>query len=366
MATDIANFIARQSRSIRPAQVEADRYTNALSRNQVDRLPQQNRAQDLAIQAGELEVGDAQRKNAAGIIGRNFALAAQSPRPREAMNAFLSSPDFQSAGRLAGLPVEQFSITDQDTDESIRQQAQAWADVLNGRTQQQRVQSTQVLEDGTIAYVTSDGQLVRTNEKARNDLRFVDYGGGTGAFNPRDASVKPITTASQETSAAADKAGAEAWAKAAATAGVDLQKEQVSRQATLGVWQVAREGLISALGGTTTGPFAGRIPAVTAPQQIAEGAVAAVAPVLKQLFRAAGEGVFTDRDQQLLLDMIPTRTDRAAARVAKMQMIDQIIEAKLTGQSGGSASGPKVGEVQDGYQFIGGDPSQQTSWRKVN
>jgi hypothetical protein len=98
---------------------------------------------------------------------------------------------------------------------------------------------------------------------------------------------------------------------------------------------------MSALGGTTTGPFAGRIPAVTASQQVADGAIAAVAPVLKQLFRSAGEGVFTDRDQQLLIDMIPNRTDLPEARVAKIKMIDEIIEAKLS--AAGSTATPSGG-----------------------
>lgn len=330
---DIANFVTRTFRAPNPAEADAARYSNALARNQVQRLPQQNRADDLAIQGAEMRINDAQRATAQGVLARDFELAANSPRPLEAARALLSNPNFQTAGKIIGLPVEQFTLTEQDTDETIGQQLRAWSDVLNGTSSARRVQSTQVLEDGTIAYVTSDGKVVKTGEKARNDLRFVESGGGTGAFNPRSGTVAPITTAGEENTAAADKAGAEAWAKAAAAAGVDFQKEQNARNSTLGVWQIAREGLMSAMGGTTTGPFAGRVPAVTAEQQIAEGAVAAVAPVLKQLFRSAGEGVFTDRDQQLLIDMIPSRTDRPAARIAKMKMIDQIIEAKLNQQA---------------------------------
>ena len=56
---------------------------------------------------------------------------------------------------------------------------------------------------------------------------------------------------------------------------------------------------------------------------------AAMAPVLKQLFRVSGEGVFTDRDQALLLDMVPKRTDLPAAREAKIANIDAIVRAKL-------------------------------------
>lgn len=101
------------------------------------------------------------------------------------------------------------------------------------------------------------------------------------------------------------------------------------KQQALNTWLTARNGLIGALAETETGPIRGRLPAFSADQQTAEGAIAATAPVLKQIFRVAGEGVFTDRDQALLLDMVPKRTDRPEARVAKIRNIDAIINAKL-------------------------------------
>jgi hypothetical protein len=58
-----------------------------------------------------------------------------------------------------------------------------------------------------------------------------------------------------------------------------------------------------------------------------------MAPILKQIFRTAGEGTFTDADQKLLLAMVPTRTDTPTARKAKLANIDTIVRAKL-----GSAS----------------------------
>lgn len=128
-----------------------------------------------------------------------------------------------------------------------------------------------------------------------------------------------------------------------AEAQVSKQTEQDKRQREQGTvfaqYQAAIEGLKSGLANSVTGPLAGRLPAVTANQQIAEGSVAALAPVLKQLFRAAGEGTFTDRDQALLLEMVPTRTDLPAAREAKLQNIDNIVRAKL-GQGGMYGAAP--------------------------
>lgn len=131
-------------------------------------------------------------------------------------------------------------------------------------------------------------------------------------------------------------------AKSDVKTAAEIEKTNQDRAQTLGVWQASRGPLMSALQGTVTGPVVGLSPALTSPQQIADGAIAAVAPVLKQLFRAAGEGIFTDRDQQLLLEMVPDRTDHPEARAAKMTMIDAIIEAKLAPIGGGEAEQPAV------------------------
>lgn len=126
---------------------------------------------------------------------------------------------------------------------------------------------------------------------------------------------------------------------AAAEAEVQGKTKQAERNLAFDQYQAAMESLGSGFSGTTTGPIAGRLPAVTAEQQIAEGGVAAMAPILKSLFRTAGEGTFTDKDQELLMNMLPTRKDHPEARKVKMQMIDQIVRAKL-GQPASTATRP--------------------------
>ncbi len=137
----------------------------------------------------------------------------------------------------------------------------------------------------------------------------------------------PAVPAAQPVAAAPAPAGVSPKQARGLAADRAKRDEEVSR--TLNMYVAARDGLMGGLGGSETGPLAGRIPPVTSAQQTAEGGVAAMAPALKQLFRVAGEGVFTDRDQQLLLDMVPKRTDTPEARVAKMANIDAIVAAKL-------------------------------------
>lgn len=136
---------------------------------------------------------------------------------------------------------------------------------------------------------------------------------------------------------------------ASALAGVE--RDTVSRQKVqaLQQFEAAKQGLIEGLSGTETGPIAGRLPAFTTGQQVAEGGVAAMAPILKQIFRVAGEGTFTDRDQALLMEMLPTRRDTPEAAGAKLQNIDRIIQTKLAPtQSAGHVKryNPATGKIE--------------------
>jgi len=142
-------------------------------------------------------------------------------------------------------------------------------------------------------------------------------------------------------------------AKALAISEVKRGDEQRSNGRALATYEAAMGKLSSAMEGTSTGPVVGLSPAVTANQQIAKGAVAAMAPVLKSIFRVAGEGTFTDKDQELLLNMVPTRQDLPEARKAKIEMIDAIVRAKL------GASGPAQPTAPTGQPTESGGLSPQ-------
>lgn len=112
-----------------------------------------------------------------------------------------------------------------------------------------------------------------------------------------------------------------------------VQGKSRENATALAVYETAMEGLMAGLQGADTGPVVGRLPAMTTDQQVAEGAVSAMAPVLKLIFRVAGEGTFTDKDQELLLNMVPTRKDTPEAIAEKVKNIDAIVRAKM-GQTG--------------------------------
>jgi hypothetical protein len=145
--------------------------------------------------------------------------------------------------------------------------------------------------------------------------------------------------------------------QAAAATKAANEARSTSPDAVWNMYQTARNGMMRALEQTSTGPIVGRIPAITASQQTAQGGVSAMAPVLKQLFRVAGEGVFTDRDQALLLEMVPDRTDLPAARDAKMVNIDAIVRAKLGFEA---QNGPQSGGASGSF----GDPALDDIMRR--
>ena len=99
---------------------------------------------------------------------------------------------------------------------------------------------------------------------------------------------------------------------------------------TYNVFNIALDNLTKSLGGTSfTGPIAGRIPAATTSAQIADASKAVMLPTLKEIFRSAGEGTFTDSDQRALEALLPRREQTKEAQIATIDAIDQIVRAKL-------------------------------------
>lgn len=140
MPTQIANFLSQNFRAPRPADVDRDAYSNALLRNERDRIPQMNRAQDLQIQATEQAIEGyrqtmtaSQRKNAAGIAANYASAIANSADPMRAMQSTFANPDFRAAVKALGIPPEQFVFDPRvDTPESAKAQAADFSRMMGG------------------------------------------------------------------------------------------------------------------------------------------------------------------------------------------------------------------------------------------
>jgi hypothetical protein len=191
------------------------------------------------------------------------------------------------------------------------------------------------LEKGRDRQVTTRGQdLTAETSRRGQDITAQTATRGQDLTSTTARRGQDITARGQDIGAETARRGQDITADTAragqdARVEADQAKKSGEVKKTLDMYVSARDGLLVGLGGSDTGPIAGRMPAYTSAQQVAEGGVSAMAPVLKQLFRVAGEGTFTDRDQEMLLNMVPTRADRPAARKAKMENIDRIVAAKL-------------------------------------
>ena len=120
-----------------------------------------------------------------------------------------------------------------------------------------------------------------------------------------------------------------------------LSADQKAMDEAFKVYEVGISNLGEALGQTETGYLYGKIPAITSGAQTFEAAGDLMLPVLKDIFRKAGEGTFTDSDQRVMENMLPTRGDAPEAARAKMKMLDDMIRAKL-----GKPLAPRVQQGQ--------------------
>lgn len=138
----------------------------------------------------------------------------------------------------------------------------------------------------------------------------------------------------------------------------EIKQNEILRK--YNTYEAAKSSLISGLSGSVTGPIMGRLPALTEGQQVAEGAVAQMAPVLKDIFRVSGEGTFTDRDQDLLLRMVATRANSPGAATKKIEAMDKIVKAKL-----GLSDPMSEDEINDLAKSVGvnvGDKDNGINW----
>lgn len=156
--------------------------------------------------------------------------------------------------------------------------------------------------------------------------------GKLGAQLAVEPAIAGATTQAELTAQAAIKPQMEAdIARSVDMAKAGVLEAAKAKDATklFAAYDAAINNLSTALGATETGPLIGQLPALTGNAQAASGAQQVLAVAIKGLVRTAGEGTWTDSDQRMITDMMPTRKDTPQSRAQKLVYIDQYIRAKL-------------------------------------
>lgn len=100
-------------------------------------------------------------------------------------------------------------------------------------------------------------------------------------------------------------------------------------QRTFDAYSSSMQSLSDALGRMNTGPFVGYTTGNAPEAQVAQSARVAAGQALKNIFREAGEGAFTNADQEQLLSMLPDRYTDENAIPQIFANIDSQIRQKL-------------------------------------
>lgn len=366
------------------AQIDRSAYSNSLLKNEVQRLPQANRMQDLQIQAEEMAITEAGRKNAQGILGRNFAMLATAPpgRLKPMAQSFLASPDFQTAGKLAGLPPG-FSITEQDTEESLRQQFAAWAQKMSGEPAQ-----GYSLSPGQSRYDASN-RLVATAPNAPEPPGGADAPSNVQEYQyyqslPSDearAEYLRVKRGDAKPSSVFEKrlfdANDAAFASRSNVQKYEMVANQMSTMLPAGGLQGKwTEALKAATGNEDAVSLLRRdwsnLRASQVMKNLPPGA-ASDADVILAMSGFLPEFANAETVASFLRGLAKMETVKAEYHEFESDYLSQngtvvgLGEAwrSRSTRSTGGGSGPQVGVVEDGYRFLGGDPSQPSSWQRV-
>lgn len=110
--------------------IRGQRAQNALAGTQNQRM---NALMGMESEQADRErtlFGQGQQDRSRALLAQQFSAIANASSPKQAAAMFISTPDFQQMGSALGLHVDQFTVDDTDTDESIREQAQVLAQAL--------------------------------------------------------------------------------------------------------------------------------------------------------------------------------------------------------------------------------------------
>jgi hypothetical protein len=330
------------------AGIDQAAYSNSLLKNDVARLPQANRMQDQRIEMQDHELSAGQKENARGVLGRGFALIANSQRPREAARAFLASPDFLAAGKMLGIPVEQFSATDQDTDDVIRQGAGGWAQALEGTAAVPRLENPNIPSNVRSAEYyaglsdTGPGVTRSIYNEANRAPTVREIAGVQTQVGP-GGSTSPLGTLGGEVEARRQMAAAQASGSASGEVqgGTKPVRLQAAHRRLDRVKQ-ASESL------STGGPIIGGLIGMTPGGQELDQANAQLLTELTALTRVPGVGAQSDLEQRLAQLQLPTAGMYPAVRANAIKELEAFLadlDVALSNVDGGAGAVEAVNDI---------------------
>ena len=200
---------------------------------------------------------------------------------------------------------------------------------------------TQAFED-LIEGLSEEDKIRAIRIKLGLDARAVGSATTTLASSPQDeidkvALVQAQLAASTENAILLERLNLEPQIKLAVEQSLGLSKAIIDREEgkrsnskALRAYEASISSLATALGNTYTGIGGGLVSAFTVKGQIANASIALMAPILKDVFRGAGEGTFTKDDQEILMAMLPTLDMKPAARAASLAAVEAVVRAKLS------------------------------------
>ena len=161
------------------------------------------------------------------------------------------------------------------------------------------------------------------------DMEYLKAGGTPPSSPGTSVGGQPASPQKSLPELQAESAAMKKRAELGEKATADKNALDIKNKKAFSAFEIGMDNVEKTFAELDTGPISGSLPALTAKAQKAEGAVSMMAPILKSLFRESGEGIFTDKDQELLLNMAPKRTDHQEVVKYKTDMIRQIVAAKL-------------------------------------
>jgi hypothetical protein len=335
--------------------------------------------QDQAIQSNDIAISDSQKQNAAGVLGRGFSMIASSPRAKDTARAFLQSQDFQAAGKLLGLPLEQFTVADTDDDGTLQQQAASWAQALGASGADASEDPTKVREyeyarqngfagsfqdylnqyygrevnepasvKAARYYQSLDESGRQAYQEANRTLPIENIGGVPNRVGP-GGSLQPLSTPDAE--AAAKQRAAQA--EATGTAGGQAVGGMKSVRVAAALRRLDRVEAASAALGAGGGPVEGRLRNLvgTPAAQELEAANAQLLPELTALTRVPGVGSQSDLEQRLAALQFPSASQHPSVRERSIQELKAFmadLDAALASVTAGpSSSTPDFSSMSD-------------------